>query len=70
MVETSDLFNRTTKCNFCVTKIKYSMYNIQDYSDISHIAVCPVVCKGWHFIQVENTCMSTSIHREGRFGHI
>jgi hypothetical protein len=48
-----------TKYNFCVTKIKYIMYNDQDYSDISHNVILPVVCEGWHFIHVETNGFST-----------
>ena len=42
-------------------KIKYIMYNVQDYSDISHSAILPVVCEGWHFIHMETNGLSTLV---------
>ena len=35
--------------NFCVTPIKYIMYNVQDYNVIYNNVICPVICDGWHF---------------------
>ena len=31
-----------------VTKIKYIMYNAQDYRVLYNKAVRPVICEGWH----------------------
>ena len=39
------------------------MYNVQDYSDISHSAIHPVVCEGWHFIHVETNGLYTWYHK-------
>ena len=35
--------------NFCVTKTKYIMHNVQDSSVLYDNAVLPVICEGWHF---------------------
>ena len=34
----------------CVTKIKYIMYNVQDYIVLYKHTVRPVLCEVWHFI--------------------
>ena len=34
--------------NFCVTKIKYIMYNVQDSSVFYNDAVRQVICEGWN----------------------
>ena len=38
--------------NFCVTKIKYIMYNVQDYSVLYNYAVRPVICEDWDFTHI------------------
>ena len=36
----------------CVTKIKYIMHNVQDYSVLYDNAVRPAICEGWHFTRM------------------
>jgi hypothetical protein len=38
-----------------VTKIKYIMYNVQDYSILYNNAVCLVISDGWHFTHLGKT---------------
>ena len=38
--------------NFCVAKIKYIMYNVQDYSILYNNAVRSVICEGWYFLRM------------------
>ena len=40
---------------FCVTNIKYIMYNVQDYIVLHNKAVGPVICEGWHFTLMQKT---------------
>ena len=40
---------------FCVMKIKYIIYNVQDYSVLYNNAVRPVIYEGWHFIYMWKT---------------
>ena len=37
----------------CVTKIKYAMYNIQDYNILYNNG--PVTCDGWYFTHMWRT---------------
>jgi hypothetical protein len=37
--------DHTTYDNFCVTKIKHSMHNVQDYSVVY---INAVICECWH----------------------
>jgi len=36
-------------------KIKYILYNVQDYKVLYNNAVRPVKCKGWHFTYMLKT---------------
>jgi hypothetical protein len=38
--------------NFCVAKIKFIMYDIQDYYIIYTNGICPVISEGWYFSQM------------------
>ena len=55
---TSAVFNITNIIhnhgNFCVMKIKYIMYNVQDYRVLYNKAVSPVIFEGWHFTYMWN----------------
>jgi len=37
------------KTIFCVTKIKFNMYDAKDYSVLYNSALRLVICEGWHF---------------------
>jgi hypothetical protein len=41
--------------NFCITKIKYIMYNVQHYSILYHNAVRVAICEGWQFTFLSET---------------
>jgi len=38
--------------NFCIAKIKYIMYNVQDYSVLYKNSVLLVICEGWYFLRM------------------
>ena len=38
--------------NVCVTKIKYSIVNVQDYIVLYNNVVLPIICEAWHFTQM------------------
>jgi hypothetical protein len=39
----------------CVTKVKYIMHNVQDYSVVYNKVFRPVLCEGWHFTYIWKT---------------
>ena len=39
----------------CVTKVKYIMHNVQDYSVVYNKVFRPVLCEGWHFTHIWKT---------------
>jgi len=56
--------------NFCVTKSKFIMYNIQGNSVLYNNAVRRFICEGWHFPQMWKT-LAWPYHftKRGIFGH-
>jgi hypothetical protein len=56
MIEAFDS-NRTnihTYDNVCVTKIKYSIFNVQDYIVLYNNVVLPIICEVWHLLKCGN----------------
>ena len=54
MIEAFDS-NRTniyTYNNVCVTKIKCSIFNVQDYIALYNNVVLPIICEAWHFTKM------------------
>jgi hypothetical protein len=43
-------------------KLKYIMYNVQDYNVLYNSAVHPVVCEGWHVTHMWNTLVTWRHH--------
>ena len=46
--------NMYTYDNLCVTKNKYSMFNVQDYIVLYNNVVLPIICEAWHLLKCGN----------------